>query len=1160
MSTVTQRGQRRRVLKGLSPRQIIGGRRRWRWIAGSLLALILLVWMVPVIIAHSPILGWIVALATADLEGEVHVGSASLGWFSPVQLADIEVTDAQKGPLASIAKVTGDRSLLKILCSTSHLGRFRIEGPRMNLVLRPDGSNLEDALAAYLAPSDEPSSAVDLGLEVVDGQISITDVRTQRSWQVEKFQLVLTMSADPASPLQLETSGGIAHPSRPAHFTVGLNLRPDQSPQPALPKAGGEGQSSESKAPPVSGDLALRADALPLAMVESLVGRFLPEVRLDGRLSSVVQCQWSGAEGIKAAGIEGSVTAEDLTLAMPALGNDKIALAELKALCNANWKKDKINVQRAVVNCDVGSVSMVGTLDVGREATQDLLCAIARQSYELDGRMDLARLARMLPGTLHIQQGTQITSGRLQLALTSRPGPEGTTWAGRLEANDLAAVNQGRRLAWQQPILVSLAAHQTKDGPVVESLRCQSSFLQMAAAGTPRELSATANFDLDQLAAQLAGMVDLDGIEMAGGGAARFSWKRPDGDQFQAEGQLNVQDFRLAIPKQQIALKEDVSVQMAAAGRTDFGSKTRLESATVTVLAGQDRLEARLLEPVVDFRRGGSWPLEVKAQGELAQWRPRLRPWIALEGWKTAGSYVLSVRGTGSAELVDVRQAQLTLQQIQLQSDTLDFQEPELKLIATGRWDQKSGRLDLKQATLTGTSLSVQVDNVVYAPAGDAPGAMTATVAYQVGLDRLQQWLAGPPTQTPSWRVVGTLGGTAQIQRTGDLLSGGLDATLTNLVGTMPSGKRIGQPEIRLVAQGNYDCKSGLVRIDAARLSSDGLSCTAGGRIDTGGKQTDLQLAGQLDYDFQRLAGVLQPLLGDSVRIAGRGSQPMAFRGPADLAAAEAEAGLGWTSIGAYGFRAGPATLRAALSGGLIQIQPLEMDLNEGRVNLASAVRVAPTPAELFVQRGSAARQVRIDPAMCAGALKFITPVLAEVATAEGRFSIELDDCRIPLADPAMGKLKGRFIVHSVEVGPGPLIRELAILLGREAPGRLRQESVVPFQMVDGRIYHEGLELIFPELTIRTHGSVGLDHTLLLMAEMPVPPKWTAGNQRLATAVKNQTIRLPINGTLEKPQIDRRTLDQLSRQFVTKAAENVIQDEVKTQINKHWDKIFGPQR
>ena len=145
--------------------------------------------------------------------------------------------------------------------------------------------------------------------------------------------------------------------------------------------------------------------------------------------------------------------------------------------------------------------------------------------------------------------------------------------------------------------------------------------------------------------------------------------------------------------------------------------------------------------------------------------------------------------------------------------------------------------------------------------------------------------------------------------------------------------------------------------------------------------------------------------------------------------------------------------------------------------------------------------------------------------------------------------------VHSVEIGPGPLVQELALVLDRAVPARLTRESVISFQMVDGRVYHRDLEMVFPDLTIRTYGSVGLDRSLALMAEMPVPPKWR-GDNVLGSALRDQVIRLPIGGTLEKPKIDRRALEQVSRQFLQGAARNVLED----QLNKQLDRLFRPSQ
>jgi translocation and assembly module TamB len=142
-----------------------------------------------------------------------------------------------------------------------------------------------------------------------------------------------------------------------------------------------------------------------------------------------------------------------------------------------------------------------------------------------------------------------------------------------------------------------------------------------------------------------------------------------------------------------------------------------------------------------------------------------------------------------------------------------------------------------------------------------------------------------------------------------------------------------------------------------------------------------------------------------------------------------------------------------------------------------------------------------------------------------------------------------------MDVSPGPLIHTLSALLGKDTPASLRHESVVPFRMVDGRVYHENLELMFPDFTIRTSGWVGTDQRMQIMAEMPVPPKWLENNP-LASTLRNQTIRVPVAGTLSKPDLDKQAMEQLTRQFVHKAAENLLQNEVSQQL----DRLFAPKK
>jgi hypothetical protein len=487
----------------------------------------------------------------------------------------------------------------------------------------------------------------------------------------------------------------------------------------------------------------------------------------------------------------------------------------------------------------------------------------------------------------------------------------------------------------------------------------------------------------------------------------------------------------------------------------------------------------------------------------------------------------------------------------------VELREPQAELVLSGRWDRDEHRLQVPSASLTSDTVSAQAADVVCTLIEGGLPELAGTVAYRGSLDRLSR-PKNDAAESPPWHVLGQFTGKAQFRHAGGASSATFETTVNDLIATHQSGQQFHEAQIRLSGRGTYDAQKGLIQLDQAQLGCGTLGLEAAGQIAVQQEQAELQLAGRLDYDMKKLSELLSAYTGKQIRFAGRGSRPVALEGPIALDALQGQAGVGWTAGELYGFRLGPGELAATFSGGIVQIQPMSLPVSEGQLRLASQVRLAPEPKELHVQPGRLAEQVRINPRMCASALQFIAPVLAGVATAEGRFSIELDHCRIPLDNPTRGELTGRLILHSAQIGPGPLVQELAVLLGRATPAQLKREAVIPFQMAQGRVYHRDLELVFRDLTIRTYGSVGLDQSLQIMAEMPVPPKWRGSHQMLDLALRDQIIRVPIAGTLSEPKIDSKTLEQLSQQFLENAARNVLERGINEGINRGLDQLFGP--
>ena len=210
--------------------------------------------------------------------------------------------------------------------------------------------------------------------------------------------------------------------------------------------------------------------------------------------------------------------------------------------------------------------------------------------------------------------------------------------------------------------------------------------------------------------------------------------------------------------------------------------------------------------------------------------------------------------------------------------------------------------------------------------------------------------------------------------------------------------------------------------------------------------------------------------------------------------------------------------------------------LNQGRVHLAPRIGLAPGPCELSLPAGPLAEQVGVDPAMCrvGAALRRAGP-----GQRHRRQGHDFHPARLlPRSAGRSGQQRhlGPAGDSFAGDGIGPMLHALSVLLGGDAPAQLRQGSVVAFRMKDRRVYHDGLELVFPALTVRTSGSVGLDRTMDLTAEMPVPPRWLGNNAAAIRAVASQTIRLPLRGTLERPELDPRAYSRPARNSRPKPA------------------------
>ncbi len=426
--------------------------------------------------------------------------------------------------------------------------------------------------------------------------------------------------------------------------------------------------------------------------------------------------------------------------------------------------------------------------------------------------------------------------------------------------------------------------------------------------------------------------------------------------------------------------------------------------------------------------------------------------------------------------------------------------------------------------------------------------------------ERLRPWT----NSLDGVEIKGDIAGCLQLKPFGERVEFGADVTVNHLLLGSPGKPLCARLGSALTGQGAFDKENEEVRIDQLRVESPSLTCAAKGRLAGLGTSQDIEIAGQLRYDMQKLEPVLRGLLGSGLQITGKDMRPFALAGGLTTRSAgeamlvsrsvtpalpHGEVGLGWQTLKAYGCDVGPGNIRMTLGNGRLHLDLAETTINGGRLGLGGDLYFGAGEKELNLLPGLAIDRAQLTPAMCASALGYAIPVLAGATEIDGLVSLTLESGRIPLLEPAGTAIKGTITLHRAKIAAGPLVRELSGLLRAPAPARIVKETQVPFVLAGGRVYHKNLELAFPDFTVRTSGSVGLDGTVALIAEMPIPPRWL-GNSLAGSALSRQTLRLPIGGTIDNPRLDPNALRTANADFLRSAASGALSEGLDNSLKK----------
>jgi hypothetical protein len=440
-------------------------------------------------------------------------------------------------------------------------------------------------------------------------------------------------------------------------------------------------------------------------------------------------------------------------------------------------------------------------------------------------------------------------------------------------------------------------------------------------------------------------------------------------------------------------------------------------------------------------------------------------------------------------------------------------------------------------------------------------------------LDRLQTTLQLPakPTEAETFRGVAQ-GRLSLNAPTFDMLGMDADVTIQHVSYGLPAKPILFEPWIKLKANAKYDLKADELTVKSAELSREGLNINTKGTVKKLTTAVELNLQGDLGYNFAKLEPELRKMLGASATAKGEGTRPfrasgtlMGKDGALELSSLSAGAGVNWQSLKAYGFDVGEGELKATVERGVAKTNPIKASFGGGNITLEPSLKLNPGRYDLSFQPGAIISKAKLTPAVCGEALGYALPAIANSAQADGTFSFDLGDNLIPLADYTKMRGKANLTIHEANVAPGPVVTQLVEALGMQTPKmQLSKGNVVPIEIKDGRVYHKDFLLNVSGTSVTSAGSVGLDGSLDVTLTVPVggfiAEKLLPNNPLIQKALVNQTISVAVVGTMNKPALNREAMKAQMAKMVEKAMKDAGQNAAEDVFKKGLEGLFKPKK
>ena len=1060
------------------------------------------------------------AAKSAVAGGEIDFKDVELSWLGPTRVHGLSLTDRNGKTLVKAGRASLDRGLLALLRDRNDLGTLTIEGGVLDVERRADGSiDLIDLLSPArpgkipdpaAAPSPKSPTTVGLTVRVVEGWVRFKTPELPEAFTAHKADVEIRLPAKAVEKLSWKV-----RLAKPEGGAGGESLGVD-----------GEFDLNAAGAPDLS--VVVKGERWPLVV---RAGGVDSRVKLDGAFkASRAGGRWASS---------GDAKLLDFRASGPSLAGDRPALDVLNAAWDVAETEGAWSVRKLGLVCPVGAISANGSVATGPDGVAP--------DARIEGRVDLAALAKQIPHTMRLRDGLTLERGSVRLAAQVRTDAATGARSASVEANvsDVDARNASHAFTLRDPATLNAKASRTANGFTVEGVEVKTPFLTLSGSGDlEKGVRLNGSVDLAGVEAQLREVIDFGGVQLAGKGRLAAEYRKT-GDKFVGRSAAEVRGLRLAGLTADPVERGAVRLDAAASGPADAsGLPAAFENVRANLKSDKDTVTFAAANKDGKGTLNAALALPVAFNGKAAR----------AEG-KLAGRWTKARPGDRGVVEVDELRLGLTPEDAKLAGSALAF-------AAKGRYDLDADDLALSPLPLPAGARPA----VAVGPEGvRLRGLRTSPLAERAGRVVLVGDLAALDSAVAAWagQAEHGLGGAYKavvgLGPNGGKLNLAVSLHVDDLSRPGPAGKdRRPEGPVTIAYSGSYDPAADRLACGAVAFASRYGRVDASGAVDAPTTRRVADLAGTVSPNWETVTRLVAESTEPEARVAGK---PRAFRLKGPLAGdslagflkgVDAEVGLELTSADAFGVNLGPTPVVVRCKAGALSVDPIETTLNNGKLVLKPGLVVDDSRGiAVLLGPGSAVENAEINDEVSQRVLTYVAPVLSDATHVRGRVNAQIRSADIPVTGPPDHTLTltGELAFQNVVFAPGKFANELLAVVGRRDSPGLRIQQPVQLEVANGRVIQKGLEVpVGPDAKVALEGSVGFDQTLDLRARIPITKAMLGGRvSGFDGLVAGKSVTVPVGGTVSRPSINRRAL-QVALGELSKGA---LRDEAKGLLDRY---------